>query len=246
MDEEESWALADRGRHERSYARSARGARDDADEVETHSAEAMSEVWRRGLLEEMRRNRSGTDLRRALLTRANVDGVTATVRRHLAHSHGWSPAEAAEMTPGVDDPFTVAFWDGVVVQGTRALTRANLHAANRSIVLRAVQDLDTDRNQRRRVDHFMRFGGSEAYADRVDRDEIVTRGDRREAKKAFAYGHGVHRVNPMETAFGGAIEDFDDIWRLVSRDKGTVAGTSDYDVRVLDHATSVTYGSHFP
>lgn len=210
------------------------------------SARHAVETWRLGLLRECEAKGSLSPMREALLTRANVHGVTEIVRDHLRRSHGWDAEEAEDVHVGVDDPFTTAFWDAVVVHGGRRLTEANLAAANEAIVLRAVEDLETDRNQRLRVDHYMRFGGSEAYAERGDVDEFRRRGDRVSAKRAFAFGHGVHHVNPVEVAFGGAIDDFDQVWGLVSGGGAALtAGTADYDVRVLDHATDARYGSHF-
>jgi hypothetical protein len=141
--------------------------------------------------------------------------------------------EIARLSLGDNDPMTQAVWGTAQSEAARTLTLtdAHLRKLNQEAFKIGHRNLSVDISEYRRWDEFLEYGVNEAMVPRPTID--VYRAEMKLAKRPI-FGHGAIRFNPFESMFeGGAVDDFDQMWSLVSTKRAEVAGTDEYRIKVL-------------
>lgn len=191
----------------------------------------VSREWARKV--RMVPTRAASPLRSVFLSDKNLSVLVRAFRRFGREVLAMTDEEIARLSLGDNDPMTQAIWGTAQSEAARTLTLtdAHLRKLNQEAFKIGHRNLSIDISTYRRWDEFLEFGVNEAMAPRPSID--VYRAEMKLAKRPI-FGHGATRFNPFESMYeGGAVDDFEQMWGLVSTRRAEIAGTDDYKIKVL-------------
>lgn len=177
--------------------------------------------------------RAASALRTMFLSDKNLAVLLRAFRRYGREILHMTDEEIARLSLGDNDPITQAVWGTAQSEAARTLTLtdAHLRKLNQEAFKIGHRNLSIDVSTYRRWDEFLEYGVNEAMVPRPTID--VYRAEMKLAKRPI-FGHGAIRFNPFESMYeGGAVDDFEQMWGLVSTRRAEIAGTDAYRIKII-------------
>jgi len=176
--------------------------------------------------------RADSEIRNVFLSDANLASLLHAFRRFGTEVLHMTKEELDTISFGSNDAITQAVWGTAQSDLAWSLTPtdAHLRKMNSQCFKIGHRNLSADLSSWRRWDEFLEYGVNPAMAEHPKVDRY--RAEMRLSKKPL-FGRGATFANPWESVFGGAVDDFSQMWDLVSTRRGETAGTDEYRVRVM-------------
>jgi hypothetical protein len=173
-----------------------------------------------------------SEIRRIFLSDANLGSLLHAFRRFGSEVLAMTKEELETISFGSNDAITQAVWGTAQSELARTATAtdAHLRKMNSQCFKIGHRNLSVDLSSWRRWDEFLEYGVNPAMAEHPKVDRY--RAEMRLSKRPL-FGRGATFANPWESVFGGAVDDFSQMWDLVSTKRADTAGTAEYRVKIM-------------
>lgn len=176
--------------------------------------------------------RADSTIRDTFLSDKNLASLLKAFRRFGREVCKMTDDEIYNLRFGKNDPITQAVYAVAQSEAARTLIPSPQHLIklNQEAFKNGHRNLTTDLSYYRRWEEFLMYGANPAMVEAPRPDRY--RAEMLLSKKPL-FGLGATFANPWESVFGGAVDDFSQMWDLVSKKRSDTAGTEDYRVRIL-------------